>query len=121
MARDNPRVGRAPAFQVWAADELADPNVIGLDAVAFGAYWRLRLSEWHAGALPNDPNTLAGIARVAPTVFARMWSAPAFCALFRVTRSTVTVRANDAERARHANVAEGRAKAGKAGARARWK
>ncbi len=44
--------GKAPAFQLFAADALVDTASWTVDEV--GIYFRLLMTEWVNGPLPND-------------------------------------------------------------------
>ena len=47
----------APAFQVYARDELADSQLTLLSSAAFGVFERLRRYAWVEGGVPDQiPN-----------------------------------------------------------------
>lgn len=64
---------KAPAFQCYAADFLADMNVAMMSAEEVGAYWLLILYCWREGTLPDDVEELALLARMQPEAFSRSW------------------------------------------------
>jgi uncharacterized protein YdaU (DUF1376 family) len=68
-----PNDTRPPAFQCYAADVLADKNVIVMTTEEFGAYWLLILVCWREGELPNDVEELALIARMPTERFQPSW------------------------------------------------
>jgi uncharacterized protein YdaU (DUF1376 family) len=64
---------KAPAFQCYAADELADMNVLMMTTEEFGAYWFLKLICWRQGSLPNDPEALALLSKMPADRFQISW------------------------------------------------
>jgi uncharacterized protein YdaU (DUF1376 family) len=65
---------KAPAFQCYAADFLADKNVMVMSAEEVGAYWLLILVCWREGVLPNDMEELAALARIPIERFEPSWN-----------------------------------------------
>lgn len=63
----------APAFQVYAADALAD--TAGLTLEQAGAYWRLAMHAWREQGLPDDRARLARVLGLPPAKFAKLWPA----------------------------------------------
>jgi uncharacterized protein YdaU (DUF1376 family) len=66
-------MGKAPAFQTYAADYYIDTNHWSVDEV--GIYQRLLLTEWVNGGLPNDEKRLARIAGCTFKKFKKSWTA----------------------------------------------
>lgn len=66
-------MNKAPAFQIYAADFLADKNVMVMSAEEVGAYWLLILVCWREGILPNDVEELAALARTPMKRFEASW------------------------------------------------
>lgn len=64
-------MGKAPAFQFYAADFKMDTDAMSAEAV--GAYVRLLCSAWVRGSIPTDPGKLAAVAGVSRRRFARLW------------------------------------------------
>lgn len=64
-------MGKAPAFQLYAADFYMD--TVGWTATEVGAYFRLLMHEWVNGPLPNDMGQLARIAGVDPKTMKKFW------------------------------------------------
>jgi hypothetical protein len=52
-------VGRAPAFQLYAAEYLADENITLMSLEEEGAYNRARAYCWREGSLPEDDSKLS--------------------------------------------------------------
>jgi uncharacterized protein YdaU (DUF1376 family) len=65
---------KAPAFQTYAADFLADLNVIVMTTEEVGAYWLLTLVCWREESLPDDLEELAAIARMVVEPFEQCWA-----------------------------------------------
>jgi uncharacterized protein YdaU (DUF1376 family) len=63
----------APAFQFFARDWLADPNVTVMPLAAQGAYVRLLCAYWLEGQLPHDPETLRAIAGASAKEWRAIW------------------------------------------------
>jgi uncharacterized protein YdaU (DUF1376 family) len=58
---------KAPAFQFYPGDFLADENVMAMTATEVGAYWILVCLCWREGSIPADPARAARCAKnVAP-------------------------------------------------------
>jgi uncharacterized protein YdaU (DUF1376 family) len=64
---------RPPAFQMYAADFLADANVAVMTAEEVGAYLLLMLYAWREDGMRNDIEELAGLARIPFDRFRVSW------------------------------------------------
>ena len=64
---------KAPAFQFYAADFLADKNVAVMSAAEVGAYILLISYCWREGALPDDHEELALLSRMPLEQFEKSW------------------------------------------------
>jgi uncharacterized protein YdaU (DUF1376 family) len=64
---------KAPAFQFYAADFLADKNVAVMGAAEVGAYILLISYCWREGSLPDDAEELAALARMPLEQFEKSW------------------------------------------------
>lgn len=62
---------KPPAFQLYAADFTMDTDSWTNEEI--GVYFRLLMSEWVNGPLPNDPQRLASIARCSAQKFRANW------------------------------------------------
>lgn len=62
---------KAPAFQLYASDFYMDTT--GWTATQVGIYFRLLMSEWVNGFVPNNIEALARIAQVDPGNFTKSW------------------------------------------------
>ncbi len=79
---------KAPAFQFYPKDFLADSHVMAMRLPERGAYITLLCSCWIDGSLPMDLDALARRCQVSPAVFARLW--PALEPCFRVSPDAPT-------------------------------
>jgi uncharacterized protein YdaU (DUF1376 family) len=79
-----PDIEKAPAFQLYARDFLADPLVDAMEPEELGGYFRLLLIAWQQddpGFLPNETPRLASWSKLG-----RRWKkhGPAIMACFRI-------------------------------------
>ena len=65
-------MGKAPAFQTYAADFYMD--TAGWDPYAVGIYWRLLMYEWINGALPTELEELTRIGGAKVKTFNHFWN-----------------------------------------------
>lgn len=65
---------KAPAFQFYARDFLADGKVRLMSCEEVGAYLLLLLHQWTEGEIPEEISALAVICRVTPAKMRRMWA-----------------------------------------------
>lgn len=79
MAKKNARKGKAPAFQFYPADYLADENVALMTLEEQGAYLRLMCFEWREGSIPADIKKLARLCGCSADAMQQMWGALAPC------------------------------------------
>lgn len=70
---------RAPAFQFYPKDFLADANVSAMSLVEVGAYIRLLSLCWLEGSLPTDHARLARMLGVSVGAFRKLWPAVSLC------------------------------------------
>lgn len=64
-------MGKSPAFQLYASDFYMDTS--GWTATQIGIYFRLLMSEWVNGSLPNNIKRLARIAQIDPGNFLKSY------------------------------------------------
>lgn len=68
-------VEKAPSFQFYPKDFLADIHVAAMTLAERGAYITLLCLCWREGSLPGEQATLARLCRVTPAVLTRLWPA----------------------------------------------
>lgn len=109
---------KAPAFQFYPRDFIADINVQAMTMEERGVYLWLLCHCWNEGSLPSDLSKLARICSVSGRRFTHLWEAIAPC--FDVAGDHLTHKRLDLERQKQAAWNEQRAQAGRASAAARW-
>ncbi len=112
------KVNKSPAFQLYASDFYMDTS--GWTCTEVGAYFRLLMSEWVNGPLPNDTEHLARIAQIDHGNFKKLWR-PTIEEKF-VPNGNGTLINNRLERVRERQrkYRESQAQKGKYGAEKRW-
>lgn len=65
---------KSPAFQFYPRDFLSSDNVDRMSMTERGVYITLMSKYWLAGDLPSDMAELAGMVRMKPLQFERMWT-----------------------------------------------
>jgi len=70
---------RAPAFQLYAGDVLADGDFAAMEYDERGVYFTLLCHAWLEQGIPADPKRLARLLRIPPRRFARLWEAVSAC------------------------------------------
>jgi len=114
-------MAKSPAFQMYPADFLSDRNVLVMTAEEVGAYVMLLLSTWLEGALSNDLDELAAIAKMPRDRFEIAWEKRiARCFEQREDGAWIHPRL-EVERQKQQEFREKRRIAGKAGGEARAK
>ena len=104
--------GKAPAYQLYAADFLAATDLMSAEELS--VYARFRAYYWQQHAIEYEPKKLAQLLRVSPNRFSRIW--PALERHFPLVDGLVTCPDLDYQRARHREMSEARSRA----ARSRW-
>lgn len=112
-------MAKSPAFQMYPADFFADRHVLVMCCEDVGAYVQLMFSAWLEGALPDDVEELAAIAKMPVDRFRISWEKRiARCFEQREDGMWVHPRL-EKERAKQQAFREKRIKAGKASAESR--
>jgi uncharacterized protein YdaU (DUF1376 family) len=119
MRMSNARKGRAPAFQFYAADFLADENVMAMTLEERGAYITLMAVEWREGSIPAEPKRLARIVGATLAEFEAIWGILGECFVEGEPGRLVHPRL-ERERGKQAAHRERQSQAGKEGAEKRW-
>ena len=111
-------MGKAPAFQFYAADFFMDTNSWTPSQV--GAYCRLLMYEWVNGSLPAQIGKLARIAGIDPRNMQKMWSAE-IAKKFTTDGAGMLVNLRlEEERQKQLKYRELQSERGKIGAEKRW-
>jgi uncharacterized protein YdaU (DUF1376 family) len=108
---------RLPWMKLWVYNFIGE--TVAWNGVARGLYAQLLILEWASGPLPDDAAELASILRYDLATFAAAWATVR--SAFESTSKGLVNHSLEAERAEALESRDGRSKAGKTGADARWK
>jgi uncharacterized protein YdaU (DUF1376 family) len=89
-------MAKAPAFQFYPKDYLADPNVRLMTHEERGLYWDAICMCWLQGSLSNDPVILSKLFGISLRKFSRIWPKVAVC--FQENDGKLSHKRLDAER-----------------------
>ena len=109
-------MGKAPAFQMYAADFLTDVSEWSIEEV--GIYIRLLCYEWVNGTLPNDPKRLARCAHCSIQEFNEAWDIVQ--KKFKLKNDRLYNTKLEKTREQQLKYREAMSDAGKRGAESRW-
>jgi uncharacterized protein YdaU (DUF1376 family) len=113
--------GKSPAFQFYPKDFLCDEHVRLMSLAERGVYITLLCVCWLEGSLPNDLKKLAVISGCHGSLLSRIWNVN-LKFTFYLDEATGRLRHKrlDLERQKQESFSQIKARAGKAGAEARW-
>ncbi len=111
-------MGKAPAFQMYAADFDMDTNTWTNEEV--GLYLRLLLSQWVNGPLIDDPMKLAKVGRISLKKFINLFQNISHKFVSNGEGKLQNERLEQ-EREKQRKYRESQSEAGKRGAKERWK
>ena len=83
---------KAPAFQFYPKDFLADSNVLRMSMEARGVYITLLSLAWLDGVVPLDPRELAPLVNLPDKQFARVWRGSAMAQAWRKHGASIVRR-----------------------------
>lgn len=106
---------RAPAFQFYPKDFMADSNVVAMNLTELGAYMRLLCFCWLDQSLPADMPGLARLCRVSSAAFTKLW--PALKPCFVEVDGRLVQPRMERERQKQEDYRAAKAAAGKHGGR----
>lgn len=114
-------MNKSPAFQFYAADFLADENVVAMSLEERGAYITLICFCWREGSIPSDVNRLARLCGVDGSAMAQLW--PSLCPAFSQSETEPSRMVHprlEKERLKQLDRKVERSESGKRGAEKRW-
>lgn len=114
-------MNKAPAFQFYAADFLADEKVMLMSIAARGIYITLLAVQWREGSIPVNPLLMAKLCGCDSSAIESHWHEVADC--FTVCDFDAARMVNprlEEQREKLTVFKENRSQAGKMGAKARW-
>jgi uncharacterized protein YdaU (DUF1376 family) len=112
---------KSPAFQFYAAEFLADENVVLMSNQEIGCYIKLLCYCWREGSIPSDVNKIARLCGEDSSAMDQLWLAIRQC--FESAFDDETRLINPrlvAERVKQEEHRKERAESGAKGAKARW-
>lgn len=113
---------KAPAFQFYPADFLADEHVALMSNQEIGCYIKLLCYCWREGSIPNDTDKLAKLCGENGGVMAQLWLAISSCfSQLPDDHTRLTNPRLSEERIKQENHKLERSESGKKGAISRWK
>ena len=110
-------MNKSPAFRLYASDFDMDTNTWELEEI--GLYFRLLMSQWVNGPLPNDPQKLSKIARTSVKKFNYLFENIRHKFKLNGDRKLFNQRLED-EREKQTNYMKFQQESGKKGAFVRW-
>lgn len=112
---------KSPAFQFYAADFIADENVVVMSNEEVGCYIKLMCYCWREGSIPSDLTKMGRMCGVDGLAMAQLWPAiqNCFSSATNETGRLVHPRLEEERKKQNEFRAE-RSEAGKHGAKSRW-
>lgn len=112
---------KSPAFQFYAAEFLADENVVLMSNQEVGCYIKLMAYCWREGSIPADIAKIAKLCGEDGSAMAQLWLSIKQCfVLANGSHDRLTHPRLEKEREKQGEFRKGRSEAGKKGASARW-
>ena len=111
-------MGKAPAFQLYAADFYMD--TLDWTPVQVGVYMRLLMSEWVNGPLSNNISDLARIGGIDPRTMAKIWTTKLEKKFQPDGAGMLINKRLEEVRQKQNKYRESQVKKGRAGAKTRW-
>lgn len=112
---------KSPAFQFYAAEFLADENVVLMSNQEVGCYIKLMAYCWREGSIPADVAKIARLCGEDSSAMAQLWLSIKQCfVLANGSHDRLTHPRLEKEREKQSEFKKERAEAGKKGAAARW-
>lgn len=112
---------KSPAFQFYAAEFLADENVVLMTNQEVGCYIKLMAYCWREGSIPADTNKMARLCGEDSLAMAQLWTAISKCFVESLADDCRLVHPRlEKERSKQDEHRKERAESGKRGAEKRW-
>jgi hypothetical protein len=110
-----------PAFQFYAADFLADENVVLMNNQAVGCYIKLMCYCWREGSIPSDIPSISRLCGETDVSMAQLWLAITPCFTSAITGPSRLIHPRlEKEREKQEGHRKERAESGSKGGKARW-
>lgn len=112
---------KSPAFQFYAAEFLADENVVLMTNQEVGCYIKLMAYCWREGSIPADVSKIAKLCGEDSSAMAQLWLAISSCFTESIADENRLVHPRlEKEREKQEEHRKERAESGKRGAEKRW-
>ncbi len=114
-------MSKSPAFQLYAAEFLADENVVMMSNQQAGCYIKLMCYCWREGSIPSDIDRIARLCSEDSQAMAGLWGGLKACFITSPTDPQRLIHGRlDKERIKQADFKKKMAEAGTNGAKKRW-
>lgn len=112
---------KSPAFQFYAAEFLADENVVLMTNQEVGCYIKLMAYCWREGSIPSEVSKIARLCGEDGSAMAQLWLAISPCFAQAITDNSRLVHPRlEIERKKQEEHRKERVESGKRGASKRW-
>ena len=113
-------MNKSPAFQFYAAEFLADENVVMMSNQEVGCYIKLMAYCWREGSIPADTLKIGKLCGEDGSAMAQLWLNISCCFSPASTSDRLIHRRLETEREKQEKYRAERSKSGKKGAKAKW-
>ncbi|CAB4216076.1 Protein of unknown function DUF1376, partial [uncultured Caudovirales phage] len=113
-------MNKSPAFQFYAAEFLADENVVMMSNQEVGCYIKLMAYCWREGSIPSDIPKIGKLCGEDGLVMAQLWLSIGCCFSSASTSDRLIHKRLENEREKQEKYRAERSESGKKGAKAKW-
>ena len=113
-------MNKSPAFQFYAAEFLADENVVMMSNQEVGCYIKLMAYCWREGSIPSDITKIGKLCGENGSAMAQLWLSISCCFSSASTSDRLIHRRLETEREKQEKYRFERSESGKKGAKAKW-
>jgi len=113
-------MNKSPAFQFYAAEFLADENVVMMSNQEVGCYIKLMAYCWREGSIPSDISKIGKLCGEDGLAMAQLWLSIGCCFSSASTSDRLIHKRLETEREKQEKYRFERSESGKKGAKAKW-
>jgi len=113
-------MNKSPAFQFYAAEFLADENVVMMSNQEVGCYIKLMAYCWREGSIPSDISKIGKLCGEDGSAMAQLWLSIGCCFRSASTSDRLIHKRLENEREKQEKYRAERSESGKKGAKAKW-
>jgi uncharacterized protein YdaU (DUF1376 family) len=113
-------MNKSPAFQFYAAEFLADENVVMMSNQEVGCYIKLMAYCWREGSIPSDISKIGKLCGEDGSAMAQLWLSIGCCFSSASTSDRLIHKRLETEREKQEKYRFERSESGKKGAKAKW-